>query len=167
MPRLLRIILNTATAVLVLFFGCLALRCLLDDETNGGRYIVHLGREEVGRPPTEAQRKADRKASGRLRSTYTPTAELLGLEWGVEALPYSDAYPGSTLVTFDRTLRIVPGFPWAALGVVVAFRAAFYLPALIRLCRRPRAGHCAACGYDLRASPHACPECGTPAPNVA
>jgi hypothetical protein len=47
-----------------------------------------------------------------------------------------------------------------ALGALPAFRAL----AVWRARRRRREGHCAKCGYDLRASSERCPECGTPIP---
>ena len=74
---------------------------------------------------------------------------------------------GPVSSTVDRTELAVPVWPLGLFGV---------LPPLIwslRAARRRRAranarrGICAACDYDLRASPGLCPECGAPPATIA
>jgi hypothetical protein len=52
---------------------------------------------------------------------------------------------------------------WLPFSITALLLAARLVPAWRRLRRRElaRAGRCVGCGYDLRASPHRCPECGT------
>jgi hypothetical protein len=69
-----------------------------------------------------------------------------------------------TLRTFELALPNALALP--LLGVL-PFE---YLRRAKRANRAARAGLCAACGYDLRATPDRCPECGVvpgPAPKTA
>lgn len=55
--------------------------------------------------------------------------------------------------------------PWWSVVLSITVLPLFRLSRLlgiIRQSKRARGGSCRRCGYDLRASPNRCPECGTP-----
>jgi hypothetical protein len=61
--------------------------------------------------------------------------------------------------TYAYALTIVA--PFWSLALVFGVLPTWALAgALRRRLRKPRRGHCDGCGYDLRASPDRCPECG-------
>ena len=62
----------------------------------------------------------------------------------------------------EVTVRAL-GFPLWCPFAVTALLPAIWLNTLVRQRRRKKLRLCASCGYDLRASPERCPECGTPA----
>jgi hypothetical protein len=67
--------------------------------------------------------------------------------------------PDGSLV---RSLRLVAVPYWAVFASFTAIPGVRTLAAVRRRCkRRQAAGVCPTCGYDLRATPERCPECGT------
>jgi hypothetical protein len=52
----------------------------------------------------------------------------------------------------------------AATAVLPVFRTSTLMMGVYRHHRRQATGRCTRCGYDLRATPNRCPECGTAPP---
>ena len=70
--------------------------------------------------------------------------------------------PQSPLAPFAQRLL----FPFWSVLLITGVPLALWLSARIRRVRRRAAGRCVRCGYDLRASPSRCPECGHAAPHA-
>jgi len=77
---------------------------------------------------------------------------------------FSDRCPGPldpdydfALWSFDRGVRGTNLF--VEFAVLLAVRPVIWIGRRVR--RKQSPGHCSQCGYDLRATPNRCPECGT------
>ena len=106
----------------------------LDDLYGGWRLET---REPIGLTPDSSQ--------------PVPLIDRLGFDWA--AAQYGGVGGGSI------TIRTVTFPLWAIMALFALLPSALFCHRVRRL-RRVRARLCPSCGYDLRATPDRCPECG-------
>jgi len=61
---------------------------------------------------------------------------------------------------------IIPFWLLTFLAAILPILQIHFLVKSLRKSLRQTHGHCSHCGYDLRASPHRCPECGQATPTI-
>jgi hypothetical protein len=77
-----------------------------------------------------------------------------------------DSHERASSVSDDR-IHVVHSaalIPWWFVSPPLALLPALWLRRRLVTRRRPAMGRCLACGFDLRATPDRCPECGTAVP---
>ena len=85
--------------------------------------------------------------------------------WGFSYLVTSSGFPHANGPVSTRTM--VLGCPWGVVMAVLGIVPLWWLAGVRRELwrrKRVRSGLCVQCGYDLRATPGRCPECGETAP---
>jgi hypothetical protein len=127
---------------------------------GSNRGIIWWNRMDISKSPQSSFSRGtgyDRHPAGASNDMFPPTWSFAGFAWWHAVLSLT---PGSGGVDI-RSLR-VPDWP-----IVVAMSV---LPGLWLMTRRRRNrradGLCRRCGYDLRATPGRCPECGTVTPTA-
>jgi hypothetical protein len=83
------------------------------------------------------------------------------LQWNYEGVAIQGDRPWLGSAYFDRGYYgVIAYVPYWSFLCAAAVLPAAWLVRRAQNARRARRGRCAVCGYDLRASPERCPECG-------
>ena len=92
------------------------------------------------------------------KTFYRWSADAVAKSGSMPRFGFKTAVAGSANRPYLRTIQVSRAW---TLGVFAILPVGRLVYALLRR-RRKAMGLCSVCGYDLRASPQRCPECGTP-----
>jgi len=151
MKRLGRLLYSTSMALSLLLCAAVAVLWVRSDRDQDVDRIIF-------RRPEPEHCTAFVSFAGQVLFIRAPWSALrsLGGDEGIKALfpgvRYSQSWAG------PRTLSV-----WVQYWLLCVVSGAGPLMLILRRLRRrtPRDGMCVNCGYDLRATPDRCPECGT------
>lgn len=91
--------------------------------------------------------------------TGSTSGTIFAMWWDMPRYSYDDSIWGGGSYNYSLTRAVVPLWPFTILALAVWLIAWLQPLRLYDHWRHPP-GTCRACGYDLRASTDACPECG-------
>ena len=133
--------------------------------SHNGHVVV--ARQSVTRAPS-AEFRSDMNQFGTLRTSMTDAdGDEMRFTRDYDPYAYREQLLGFGKTELDSPFA-VPGMganvyaiPYGALALVTSIPLVVSYARRLRRRRRLARGGCVACGYDLRATPGRCPECGT------
>jgi hypothetical protein len=166
--RSLTVLLNIATVVafLLCVLALLDLSFSWGDATRATRHEIGMRRGHFAYRTSSAVRPVNLAPSDVVDQVAVAGWDAYGFHYHAYFTVHTDPYRNRLPGTFGNHTEFWFDSTWLLFfSILLLLRAAVRRALRGSLAhRRTLRGLCPACGYDLRATPDRCPECGAPAP---